>query len=271
MPDAGRDDRINRFGEKPMRKSILGLSALITLSVATPALAQDETSDDLGLKVTGTAAIVSDYRFRGFSQTGEDPAAQAGITVTHKSGFYVGTWASTIDLPAVGNSLNTEIDLFAGYSKEIKPGLTVDAGLLYYLYPAHGVTNDTDFFEPYVNLTGTFGPASLKVGANYSWKQSALRDAFGDKASAIYLHAEPSVTIPNSPIGLNAHVGYAKSDAFPGGGEGDGHVWDYSVGGTVTWKNLTLGVSYVDTDEPSAIAETAGSDGAVVFSLTAAF
>lgn len=251
-----------------MRKSILGLSAFALAALATPAMAQEE--DSLGLSVSGTAAIVSDYRFRGFSQSSEDPAVQAGITVTHDSGLYAGVWGSSISFNG-----NSELDLFAGYSTEVAPGITVDAGLLYYLYPQHGNPADTDYFEPYLNVIGTFGPATLKVGANWAWEQGALLDAVGNKASAIYLHAEPSVSIPNTPFGLNAHVGWAKSDSFLGG-FGDGEVIDWSVGATAAWKNLTFGVSYVDTDEASVRAnglgaEAIGADAAVVFSLTASF
>jgi uncharacterized protein (TIGR02001 family) len=180
---------------------------------------------------------------------------QAGITATHESGFYVGTWGSSISFAG-----SSEVDIFGGWSGAVAEGVTVDVGLLYYLYPKHG-GGDTDFFEPYVNLIGTVGPATIKVGANYAWSQSALGDN-----DAIYLHAEPSIAIPGTPFGLNGHLGYASSDAFPGGF--DGEVWDWSLGATATWKNLTFGVSYVDTDEPGQIR---GSDAAVVFSLTAAF
>jgi len=253
-----------------MRKSIIGLSAVSLLALATPAFAEDEAP---AFKITGSAALVSDYRFRGFSQSGENAAVQGSININHESGFYVGTWASSISFAG-----NTEVDLYAGYTKAVAPGVTVDVGLLYYLYPKHGGTN-TDFFEPYVNLTGAVGPATVKVGVNYAWAQSALLDGAGKKSSAVYFHAEPSITIPNTPLSLDAHVGYAVSDAFPGGYGRDHHVWDYSIGGAVAYKNLSLGVHYVDTDEQryrsGALAglgaENVGADGAVIFSLTASF
>jgi uncharacterized protein (TIGR02001 family) len=238
-----------------MRKSILGLSAVaLFASMSTPALAQEEEAAE-PITITGSAALVSDYRFRGFSQSSQNVAVQAGITATHESGFYVGTWGSSISFAG-----SSEVDIFGGWSGAVAEGVTVDVGLLYYLYPKHG-GGDTDFFEPYVNLIGTVGPATIKVGANYAWSQSALGDN-----DAIYLHAEPSIAIPGTPFGLNGHLGYASSDAFPGGF--DGEVWDWSLGATATWKNLTFGVSFVDTDEPGQIR---GSDAAVVFSLTAAF
>jgi uncharacterized protein (TIGR02001 family) len=257
-----------------MRKSILGLSALSLFALATPALAQDEAESSV--KITGNVALVSDYRFRGFSQSTENAAVQGGLTVTHDSGFYASVWASSINLKSsTGADLPTEMDLIAGYSKEVTPGITADVGVLYYLYPKHGGGN-TDFFEPYVNLTGAVGPAVLKVGANFAWKQDALIDGAGNKASAIYLHAEPSFAIPNTPISLDGHIGYAESNAFPGGYGNDHHVWDYSIGGQVVYKNLAFGVHYVTTDEaryrPSGTgAEAVGADGAAIFSLTASF
>lgn len=238
-----------------MRKSILGLSAVaLFASMSTPALAQEEETAE-PITITGSAALVSDYRFRGFSQSSQNVAVQAGITATHESGFYIATWGSSISFAG-----SSEVDIFGGWSGAVAEGVTLDVGLLYYLYPKHG-GGDTDFFEPYINLIGTVGPATIKVGANYAWEQSALGDN-----DAIYLHAEPSIAIPGTPFGLNGHLGYASSDAFPGGF--DGEVWDWSLGATATWKNLTFGVSYVDTDEPGQIR---GSDAAVVFSLTAAF
>ena len=267
-----------------MRKSILGLSALSLAAISAPALADDAAAPTPEVKISGTAAVVSDYRFRGFSQTGEDPAAQVGITLTHKSGFYVSTWVSTTDIPAQGStvgvfdkSLNAEVDLIAGFSKEVTKGVTADIGMLYYYYPAHGVTNDTDFFEPYFNLTGTYGPVAVKVGVNWAWKQSALisfKD--GSKASAIYLHVEPTLTIPHTPFAIVGHLGYADSDSFLGGYDAKGKVVDYSIGGTATWKNLTFGVSYINTDQNKVGVfapgkEATGADGAAVFSLTAAF
>jgi len=244
-----------------MRTSILGLSAIAILMSATPAFAQDEVG--VGpISISGSVGLVSDYRFRGFSQTGEDPAVQGGITVTSDTGLYAGTWGSSLNLP--GSDLGSEIDLFAGYSTKLAEGVTIDAGLLYYLYPKHkSVTGpiDTDFFEPYVNVTGEIGPLTLKVGANYAWDQKAL-----GKNSAIYFHAEPSAALPGTPISLNGHIGYAKSDSFLGGV--DGKVWDWSLGASASYRMLTFGVAYVDTNEPSVIN---GSDAGVVFSLTAGF
>ncbi|MBW4330613.1 TorF family putative porin [Stakelama sp. CBK3Z-3] len=247
-----------------MRFTTMLIAGTALLATATPALAQD-TAPPSPITVSGGATLVSDYRFRGFTQNGENAAIQGTLNINSDTGFYVGTWASSINFAG-----NTEVDLYGGYSTEVSPGITVDAGLLYYLYPKHG-NYDTDFFEPYLNLSGTLGPLEAKVGVNYAWEQSAISDY-----SSVYVHGDVSTAIPNTPVSLNGHIGYAKSDSFLGGLDGD--VMDYSIGATTNWKMLTLGISYVNTDAPESVwadgnnyKEDIGADGAVIFSIGASF
>src|SRR5215210_5001131 len=46
--------------------------------------------------LTGNIGVFSQYIFRGLTQTDKDPALQGGFDYSHRSGFYVGTWASNI-------------------------------------------------------------------------------------------------------------------------------------------------------------------------------
>ncbi len=238
-------------------KAIAG--ALLLAATATPAFAQDETEAPEAFTITGGATVVSDYRFRGFSQTGEEPTIQGTFTLTHESGFYAGVWGSGISF-----NNGTEIDVYAGFAKEVASGLTADVGITGYFYP--GASN-TSVYEPYFALTGTVGPATIKGGVAWAW---GGQDSLGDD-SAIYVYTDAAVGIPETPVKLKAHLGYAKSDSFLGGL--DGEVLDYSVGIDFSWKALTLGVSYVNTDAPTlgGFKEAVGADGAVLFSLGAAF
>lgn len=253
-----------------MRKSILGLSAVLLATVATPAFAQDAGD---GITISGGATVVSDYRFRGVSQTGEEAAIQGTINVTHDSGVYVGVWGSSVDLVATdGTGLSTELDFYAGYSREIVPGVTADLGLLYYFYPKDGSVN-TDYFEPYFSLSGAVGPVDAKVGVAYAFEdQSALGDD-----DNIYVYGDASTAIPGTPFTLKGHLGYTDGSLSAASGAISGNYWDWSVGAEASYKNLTLGVAYVDTDvkdEPfstSPGANALGSDAGVVFSLGASF
>lgn len=239
-----------------MRFSHISMTALL-LAAATPAFAQD-TAPASEITISGGAAVVSDYRFRGFSQSNEEFAIQGSIGVEHESGLYAGTWGSSI-----GFAGGTEIDIFGGYATEVYEGIGFDIGLTYYSYP--GGTGDTDIIEPYVALTGEYGPVSSKIGLAYA----PVQDSLGNE-SAVYVYGDTSIGIPNTPISIDGHVGYAKSDSFLGGV--DGTVIDLSIGASASYGPLTLSAAYVNTDLPNGpTKEGLGADSTVVFSVSASF
>lgn len=227
-----------------MRFSMITLSGLM-LAAATPALAQDETEPADAVTVSGSGQAISDYRFRGVSQTGETPAFNAGVTVAHESGLYAAVWASTISdakAPTLAGYGDAEVDLSVGYGKTFGNGVAVDVGLLYYLYPVDKLTGlDTDFFEPYASVSYTIGPVTTKVGANYAWSgQSGL--AGND---SLYLRGDVAVAIPGTPVSLLGHVGHTDGQlAFFAPNE---KYWDWSLGAEVSQSFVKLGVQYVDT------------------------
>ena len=223
-----------------MHTSIRGLIAATLLAsfglIAGPAFAQDvitteptsappPTDPPAAITITGNVSLVTDYRFRGVSLSGGDPAIQGGITVTHKSGFYAGTWASSIhdDTGIFGDQ---ELDLFGGWSSEVTPGITVDAGLLYYVYPS-GHIGDANYFEPYASVAGSVGPAKLKLGAAYAWHQDSLG---GD--DNLYIFGNADIGIPTTPLTVSAHLGYTNGVLAPPylAGSNDDTGFDYSLG-----------------------------------------
>ncbi len=222
---------------------MLGLA--IALSAATPAFAEDAPAEETpAITINGTAAVVSDYRFRGISQTNKRFAMQGSLTVSHESGLYASVWGSSIDdyIAAGGDQ---EIDLIIGFKKTYD-GTTFDVGALYYYYP--GSSNfvpgyNSDFLEPYPAVSHTFGPVTAKVSANYSPKQKALDIGFG-KEDNLYAALDLSAGIPDTPLSLSGHLGHNFSRSFLSGGV---KYTDWSVGASYTYKALTFGVSYVDT------------------------
>jgi uncharacterized protein (TIGR02001 family) len=249
-----------------MRASMIGLSAIALLATATPALAQEDSGD---FTLTGSAALVSDYRFRGISQSGKHIAAQASATLTHSSGFYGSFWASSIDDYVAAGS-DTEVDVFGGYSTTVG-GVTLDVGGLYYIYSSAVKGAPTDFLELYASAKMPVGPATVKVGAAYAPKSNALSIGFG-KEDNLYVYSDVSYTIPETPFGLSGHLGYSSEASFI---TGDKYL-DWNLGATYTWKAATFGISYVDTDHKKGflVNPASGKDVAkagVVLSATYAF
>ena len=255
-----------------MLTSIRGLR-VATLAAASflssnQVFAQDAepTEDTSAITVSGNVGIVTDYRFRGVSLSGGDPAIQGGVTLTHDSGFYAGTWGSSIDDGGSDIYGDMELDLFAGWSGSVAEGVGLDVGLLYYAYPTNASGVDAEYFEPYVTLSGTLGPVTAKAGVNYAWKQ----DSLGGNDN-LYLHTELSAGIPNTPLTINGHLGYTDGALAPPllAGTADDTGFDWSIGASATvLGNISLGVAYTGVDGPSVDGLT---DDAIVGSLTVAF
>ncbi|THD37906.1 MAG: hypothetical protein E7773_02700 [Sphingomonas sp.] len=254
-----------------MRFSHIGLGVL-ALATATPALADPvpaaaaptaadsaapaddgATAPPKAITISGGATLVSDYRFRGISQTNLQPAIQGSITLTHVSGFYVSVWSSsTSGYVTQSGTGSQEIDLIAGF-KKTSGGATFDAGLLYYVYPRSRPTGDrssANFVEPYADVAYTIGPVTAKVTLNYAPKQKALALDQGQsgllrKNDNVYLAGDLSGSIPNTPIGLTAHIGHTWGPSWLSLGK---EYTDWGFGATMTRKNLVIGLSYVDTD-----------------------
>lgn len=211
-----------------------------TVLAATPALA-DETAPPSAITITGSAAVVSQYRFRGLSQSDNKPAVQAAITVSHESGFYISTWGSStagFQAPSPITPGGTEIDVYGGWTKALG-GVKVDVGGYGYLYPNAPYFN---YYEIYGSVAGTLGPVTAKAGINYAPGQTYFKD-FGLTDHNVYVFGELSGGIPGTPVTLHSHVGYTD-----GGLAYVKNYVDFSVGASVTWKNLTLDASVVGTN-----------------------
>lgn len=275
-------------------------AAAAALAGALPAAAQ-ETDPPKPVTVTGTVGLVSDYRFRGISQSDQQLAVQGGLTVTHESGIYIGTWGSNLAGWGTFGGANMELDLIAGYKVPVGGG-ALDVGATWYMYP--GGFDNTDFIEPYAKLSGTMGPVGLLAGVAYAPKQEALGawyfngtsaangvyDDPGDKNDNLYVWGDFTAGVPDTGLTAKAHIGYSNGNKglgpFATSVAPTGEYWDWMLGAdyAIAGTPLTVGVAYTDTDIDSAEAAylrpsfSKGQDGTgniagsqVVFSLTAAF
>ena len=222
-----------------MRSNFLVAVSLALLPFAgAPAAAADLGN---GVTVSGGATLVSDYRFRGVSQTDKRPALQGSFTLAHESGPYAGVWGSSVD-DYVAKGADQEIDFILGYRTTFG-GTTVDAGVTYYYYPGSGGEN-TDFAEPFVSVAQTFGPVTAKALVAYAPSQSALTVGAGDEDN-LYLAGDLSAAVPTTGVTLNAHVGHSFGPSYLTIGD---EYTDWSLGATYAVSALTFGLSYVDTD-----------------------
>ena len=168
-----------------MSKKTLTLAAMTLVSGAVFAQAAPATT------LTYNVGVVTDYRYRGITQSRNEAAVQGGVDYAHKSGFYVGAWASTIKWIAdysysggakTGTDIsgNMELDVYGGYKFDLAKDVTMDVGFLRYQYvgntlektggTARSIYGDANTNEVYTAIT--MGP----ITAKYSY---SLGDLFG--------------------------------------------------------------------------------------------
>lgn len=205
---------------------VLAVSAL----ASTQGMAQEQPAEH---QVSYNASITSDYRYRGLSQTALDPALQGGVDYVHgPSGFYVGTWLSTIKWTKdLGGDGNIEWDVYGGKRGQLTGELSYDIGGLYYYYPDNGLNPSANTFELYGKLG--YGPAYIK----YSHSTTNLFGTADSKRSG-YLDVGADIDVSNGFI-LNLHVGRQKlknNSAFS--------YTDYKVGVTKDFGVATVALAW---------------------------
>lgn len=159
--------------------------------------------DDRPVSLSAEFKLVSDYRDRGLSYSTGSPAAQALVIATHRSGFYLGAFASsTGNDPYLGA---VELDALAGWAGQIAPNLTADVTLLYYYYPDadHALLPNSNSWETALHLYGDFGVVRPSVGIWYAWHQAALGGL-----DNVYVFADLAIPIGSTPFSAKLHAGY---------------------------------------------------------------
>jgi uncharacterized protein (TIGR02001 family) len=172
------------------------LSAALVVGLALTAYA-----DDAKLTLSGAATITTDYIFRSYSLTSQNPAVQPEFDLTYGI-YYAYIWGSNT---SVGEGI--EIDYGAGITPKWV-GIDFNIAGLAYTYP--GADNEVDYFELRTSVAHTFDKLTLSVGNWWSPDYAQL----GFQEDAIELGA-----------------GYAFA----------GKLWNFftpTISGTVGWQTF---------------------------------
>ena len=227
-------------------------------AIAASLLAGATATTVQAAEISANVALVSDYRFRGISQSDEDIALQGGFDLGFDNGIYIGTWGSTVDFDSVdGFDGSLELDYYVGWGMDIGENSAIDVGYLYYDYPG----DDGDEGD-YQELYGSFSWRDLTVGMAYS------DDYYGGTDTFFYYYAGYSLGLGEN-LSLDFHLGYndlEKEGGFLGTDEAS--YIDYSVGITWSVMGVDLGAAYVGTDlDEEDVFDTDWGEDTVVFSI----
>lgn len=253
-------------------------------------------------------AIMSDYVFRGITQSNHKPSVTAYFepryNVTKDLQLYVGVSGESISFP---NRAAAEIDIYGG----IRPtfgAFAFDIGVWGYLYPGgtcyfggtgidfagvdHGagcaekallnanvIKKDLSFFEVYAKGTYTVND-SWSFGFTEYYTPSYLNSgAWGNYASVIGKYIAPSTTFGASGVGMYVSGEFGRqwlgtSDSFYGvpafpNGIKYADYNTWNIGIGFTYKVATLDLRYSDTNLSKGDCNAFTSDFAARGNITA--
>jgi uncharacterized protein (TIGR02001 family) len=244
-----------------MNKLVFASAVVAAVAMPAAALAQAKSP----WTATANVNIVSDYRFRGITQTWGRPAVQGGADIAHDGGFSAGTWLSNVS----GNQYpggSLEWDFYGAYTFKLSDDITVPVGAIYYYYPGANFNKSACPSAGFSSTASPCGPDTtpnnFEINAGIAWKwlsfklSVALTNYFGADSS-LGFKGDTSGTqyydlTANYPISdkltLNAHVGFTNftKDYVSGATTVDPSYWDWKVGATYVFEGgWTLGAYYV--------------------------
>lgn len=200
-------------------------------------------------EISGNVSLVSDYAFRGISQTAEKGAIQGGFDYAAESGFYAGTWLSNVEF---GTESSTEMDLYFGYSGSAGD-LGYDISYIYFDYEG-----DAEF--DYQEYAVSFSYGDISFGLNYS--SEYLGDGGPD---FLYPYIGYSMALTEG-LSLDLHYGYSDIDAADFWGPGEDSYSDYSATLGFSAGGVDFGLAFVGTDLDDDVV--AGSDDRLILSIS---
>jgi uncharacterized protein (TIGR02001 family) len=250
-----------------MQKKLLA-AALGTL-FAMPVLAEDGTTtqhkEDIHVipasahTVTSNVALVTDYLYRGITQTNAKPAIQGGFDYSHSSGFYAGLWGSSISWltdQGTASSSQLELDTYFGFKNSFANDFTYDVGFLRYNYPAKypatmaTVIGTTTWAKADTNeVYGQIGYKFVSLKYSYSLGDTfALPNARGTS----YIDLSANYPIADTGITLGAHYGKqsykgSTADALKAANT-DPSYSDYKLSITKDFSGYVVGLAYSATN-----------------------
>ncbi|TCV88206.1 TorF family putative porin [Sulfurirhabdus autotrophica] len=244
---------------RTISKSLIlaGFTTLSMLAVSGTASAAEAAP---AYTLTSNVSLVSDYYFRGLTQTWHKPALQGGVDYAHSSGFYAGLWASNVS----GNQYSggsLEVDYYGGYNGKINDDFSWTAGLYGYYYPGANVNKSAGPNASTADVK--FNNLEWNVGVSYKWLSAkysqSFTDYFGlntntgytsDTKGSSYIDLSASIPLMDD-LSLGLHVGHTDIKSKTAAG-GNPDYNDYKIGVTKTFKDgWNIGVAYAKSSNSS--------------------
>ena len=233
----------NNYLEIVMKFNNLKVAVLAAL-ILSPAIAfaQETTAEEVESNLSFNAQVVSDYVFRGISQTNGVMAVQGGADYAFgDSGFYLGAWGSNTNF-GYQAAPDWEIDFYGGWAYDINETFFTDLSYIYYTYYGADAGEPSSNYGEFIAKFGMTDIAVLTV--------AYADDYSGLGGSATYVNLGNSWDLGKG-YSINAGFGRTFQDSSLENNAGLLDYNDWNVGFAKNWGIITVALNYYDTDLPS--------------------
>ena len=218
---------------------------------------------------TTNAAFVSNYIFRGLTQTFGKPAVQVGFDYAHSSGAYAGVWGSNISGQQYAGG-RSAIDYYFGYNGKLAGDWGWTAGFYGYYYPGANYKNTVP-----TTADQEYNTEEVNAGVSWKWVSLKLSSTTGDyfgantktgytsgSSGSTYLDLTANIPLSND-FTLLLHYGdqdvKTKLATANAAGATDPSYTDYKIGISKAFKDgWTVGLAYSKADNTKYYDKTAG-------------
>ncbi len=209
-------------------------------------------------ELSGTASILSDYRYRGISLSDGHPAAQLGLAYDDPTGAYAGLFASSVQF-AISPHRELQAVPYVGYARRFASGVSAEVGAQYAAFSGPG---DYDYAEVYVGIAAEALSARLYYAPRY----------FGREPGSFYAELNGAQPL-NDRVRLLAHVGLLVNRGdYPLYGPSERRLLDARLGFALDVDAFTLQASWVGANsEYTGYPVHHGRKNTAVLSLTWTF
>jgi uncharacterized protein (TIGR02001 family) len=207
-------------------------------------------------EVSGRATLASEYILRGKSLSDGNPVLQAGIDYAHRSGLFLGAWASTLDIESPSGRRDAELDYYVGWHFSGESRLSGTLSLTRYTYPGQ----TTAFNYDYTEVT-----ASAAWDGRYSLEFGYTDDLYGFGVSSRHVELRADWPLRNAwtvsgGVGLNdlRNLGssrYAYAD----------------LGISARFGRVTVDLRWYDNERPSGFQGQVSAGSRLVGALSIGF
>ncbi len=244
---------------------LAGMASMPAVLSSAPAMAADASPHTL----TANVGFVSNYIFRGLTQTFGKPAIQGGMDYAHSSGIYAGLWGSSISSQQYAGG-SSEIDYYFGYNGKLAGDWGWTAGFYGYYYPGANYKNTVP-----AGADQEYNTEEANIGMSWKWVSLKLSSTIGDyfgantktgyttgSSGSTYLDLTANVPLPND-FTLLLHYGdqdvKTKLVTANAAGATDPSYTDYKIGISKAFKDgWTVGLAYSEADNTKYYNTTAG-------------